>query len=615
MAIERITVILGLVHLVLIQNAVANSTVAPKGNIVEPCHYNSSETQLITTQSSHDSDCSHVHNEWWFCFNSTTKTYHCFSGHGSHITCSENGPLLQFGFCATYNEDTRLVTVSKCPYHQVGQIVTTIGNIQLPKKLAELNDSMCGPMNRKGIVCSECVDDFGPSVTSIGYTCANCTDAWYRVPLLKFVFLQFVPITVFYLIILIFQIRLTSPPMPCFIMYAQVIVMEVYLVNVSNLSARVIFNTGGDLRLDMKIMLTFYGIFNLDFLHYIIPAFCISSHIRPIHIAFLGYFSALYPILLIFLTWLCVKLHGYNFRPLVWLWRPFHRCCVKLRRSWDSKNDIIDVFATFFLLSYHKCLYQSVLLLSAQPLRSFNTSAEHSTQYISKYDRIAADLGITTGSSQHLLYAITAGIVIILFYILPTLLLVLYPIKVFRLLLSKCRLDFIAINIFVDKIHGDYKNGLNGGRDMRSFSGLYFILRIVLALSSSLINHYTIYVDSYIFGCGILLSCALTFALLKPYNNSYMNYLDTILLANYVLLWYMTFSQLRYSPTLARLLLSFPMAVFILGIILRRISRAKFENRVSFCHYIITLLKRKAKALTKVQEQQPLIQPTCTTIN
>ena len=601
--------------LVLIQNAIANSTVAPKGNIVEPYHYDSSETQWIIIKSNHDSDCSY--DERWFCFNSTTKTHQCaIHSYSSRITCSDSGPLLQFGFCATYNEDTRLVTVSKCPYHQVGQIVTTIGNIQLPKKLAELNDSMCGPMNRKGIVCSECVDGFGPSVTSIGYACANCTDAWYRVPLLKFVFLQLVPITVFYLIILIFQIRLTSPPMPCFIMYAQVVVMEVYLVNVSNLSARVIFNTGGDLRLDMKIMLTLYGIFNLDFFHYIIPAFCISSHIRPIHIAFLGYFSALYPILLIFLTWLCVKLHGYNFRLLVWLWRPFHRCCVKLRRSWDNKSDIIDVFATFFLLSYHKCLYQSVLLLSAQPLKSFNTSAEHSTHYISKYATTAADLGVTAGSSQHLPYAITAGIVTLIFHILPTLLLVLYPIKVFRLLLSKYRLDFIALNIFVDKIHGDYKNGLNGGRDMRSLSGLYFILRIVMALSSSLkINHHTIYDDSNIFGCGILLGCALMVALLKPYSKPYMNYLDTILLANYVLLWHMTISQLHYSPTLARLLLSFPMAVFMLGIILRRISHAKFENRVSFCHYIITLLKRKAKALTKAQEQQPLIQPTCTTIN
>ena len=189
---------------------------------------------------------------------------------------------------------------------------------------------MCGPINRKGIVCSECVDGFGPSVTSIGYSCANCTDAWYRVSF--FLILLFAPITFF---ILIFQISMTSPPMPCFIMYAQVIVVALYFVDVSKLkTAQIIFNDSGHLRLDAKIILTLYGIFNLDFFYYnTLPPFCISSRLKPVHIAFLGYFSVLYPFILIFLTWLCVKLHGYNFRPIIWLWRPFHGCCVKLRRS------------------------------------------------------------------------------------------------------------------------------------------------------------------------------------------------------------------------------------------------------------------------------------------
>ena len=612
MAIGKIIAILLLVHLVLIQTATANHIFAPKG--YNSFDYDSSEieTQLITMQSNHDSDtelCSR--DEQWFCFNSTTKTHQCINGHYSHIICSDSGPSLKFGFCATYSNDTGLITVSKCPYLWVkGHNVTSTGfDIQLPKKLAELNASMCGPMNRKGIVCSECIDGFGPSVTSIGYTCAECTNAWYRVPL--FVLLQLGPITVFYLIVLIFQISITSPPMPCFIMYAQVVL---YLVNMGIVSARIIFNDRGDFRLDMKVMFTLYGLFNLDFLYYynILPAVCISSHIRPIHIAFLGYFSALYPILLIFLTWLCVKLHGYNFQPLVWLWRPFHRCCVKLRRGWDNKNDIIDVFATFFLLSYHKCLYQSVLLLSPQILRNFNTSVGHEIQ-TSIYTRTMVDLSITAGSSQHLPYAVIAGIISLLFHILPTLLLVLYPIKVFRLFLSKCRLDFIAINIFVDKIHGDYKNGLNGGRDMRSLSGLYFILRIILALSLSLHYHTEKSYDACIYGCGILLGCALMVASLKPYSKPYMNYLDTILLANYALLWPIIYSCIRldYSTTLARVLFSLPMAILILGIILRRFSHAKFndqDNRVPFCHDIITLLKLKAKALTKTQEQQPLIQ-------
>ena len=608
MAIGRITVILALV---LIENAtLANHTgaIVPGPKDHRFYYYDPSE-KLITSSLSQDPDCSR--NQQWFCFNSTTKTHNCIYGSHSHIRCSDSGPLLKLGCCATYSEDTGLVTTTECPYFQMkGYNVTATGDgyyIQLPKTLNELNNSMCGPMNRKGIVCSECIDGFGPSVTSIGYSCANCTDAWYRVPL--FLVLLFAPITAFYLFILIFQISMTSPPMPCFIMYAQVIVITTHFIDVENKSMRVIVGDRENLRLDAKILFTLYGIFNLDFFHYnVLPPFCISSQIKPIHIALLGYISVLYPIVMIFLTWLCVELHGYNFRPIVWLWRPFHRCCVKLWRSWDNKNDIIDVFATFFLLSYHKCLYQFVLLLNNQLLRNYNSTVGHAVE-VSTYARTMADLNITAKSSQHIPYAVTAGITIILFYVLPTLLLMLYPIKVFRRLLSKCHLDFIALNIFVDKIHGDYKNGLNGGRDMRSLSGLYFILRIGLALSL-FFHYYRGTYDAYIIGCVILLGCILIVAVLKPYNSSYMNVLDTLLLSNYLLIWSMISSGFVFSVVLTKLLITLPVATFILGIILKRKSNTNINNQANkiYCYIRILLNKARNHVSEGQQEKQPLVQ-------
>ena len=91
-------------------------------------------------------------------------------------------------------------------------------------------------------------------------------------------------------------------------------------------------------------------------------------------------YSAFYPILLICLTWLCIELHDRNgFRPLVWLWRPFHRCFVWLWRSWDTKGDIIDVFTTvffvfffFFIFSYSKILYQTVLTSITNTITNIN---------------------------------------------------------------------------------------------------------------------------------------------------------------------------------------------------------------------------------------------------
>ena len=416
-----------LVALLLIPSALANvnhtATVAKHYKFYDDPSVN----LTINSVNQQDPDCSH--SQQWFCFNSTTKTYNCLHGNNIHLKCSENGPLLKLGYCITYSEDTGLVTIAKCPYYfqTKGYNVTMITGdgyyIHLPKTLAELNDSMCRPMNRKGIVCSECIDGFGPSVNSIGYRCANCTDdPWYKVPL--FLVLLFAPITIFYLFILTFQISMMSPPTPCFIMYAQVIIMSWYFVDRSKLqSVQAIFDDSGHLRLDAKIMFTLYGIFNLDFFCYdLLPPFCISSRLKPIHIAFFGYISVLYPVLLIFLTWLCVKLHGYNFRPIVCLWRPFHRCFVKLRRGWDNTNDIIDVFTTFFLLSYLKFLYQFQLLLTTQLLRNYNSTVGSAIK-VSTSSRMIMDLHVTADSSEYIPYAVIGGSTIVLFFIVPTLLL------------------------------------------------------------------------------------------------------------------------------------------------------------------------------------------------
>ena len=114
-----------------------------------------------------------------------------------------------------------------------------------------------------------------------------------------------------------------------------------------------------------KIISAFYEVWNLDFIRYILPAFCVSKNIQLTHIILLNYISIIYPKIqnLILLLWLCIELHDRNFRLFIWLWRPFHRCFVKLQRTWDTRRDMIDVFASFFLLSFSRMAYHSILFL------------------------------------------------------------------------------------------------------------------------------------------------------------------------------------------------------------------------------------------------------------
>ena len=140
------------------------------------------------------------------------------------IKCKNNGATaLQYGQCMTHNRSTGITIVSTYPYFQsTGHNISEdlVGYITLLSYVSELNDYMCGPMNRKGPLCSECIDGFGLSATSFLYMCSNCTQfsLSYGIPL--YILIEIIPITVFYLVILIFRINLTSSPMTCFIFYS-----------------------------------------------------------------------------------------------------------------------------------------------------------------------------------------------------------------------------------------------------------------------------------------------------------------------------------------------------------------------------------------------------------
>ena len=545
-------------------------------------------------------DLQHSNYEELFCLKEETCNYNC-----SRIICSDNGPLLSIGCCATYSEDTGLISFTLCPNFLAlsNYNVTKPGHIQLPRNLSQLNDYMCGPLNRKGLVCSECADGFGPSVTSFGYKCVNCTEAWYGVPL--FLFLEFVPITVFYLIILIFQISIISAPMPCFIMYAQITTIYLNMIGTSEgLIRSIIFANNGVLRTDMKIIHTFYGIFNLDFFRLLFPPFCISTRLKSLYVACFGYISVLYPILLIFLTWVCVELHGRNFRPLVWLWRPFHRCFVRLRRGWDTKSDIIDVFTTFFLLSYSKHLYQSFLLEVTQIIVNYNASGT----FVSEFHRSFVDLSLTIESKDHLLFSVPAVAFSYAFIILPPLLLLFYPIRAFRSRVSK----FHFVNIFVERVYGCYRNGLDGGRDMRSLSALYFFLRIVIFLTAFLskkLSNNVWSLKAIWFPAGtVFFVMALIITLVQPYKRTYMNCLDALIHANLALLCYVITSvSVLPKMVTTRILLFTPIVIFLVMILQKKLLRIQNIKSVLF-KWCGTQCGFQGNPTSDSEEQQPLLQ-------
>ena len=458
----------------------------------------------------------------WFFFNATSNQCECFSSPNTDrfIKCTEHGALLKFGYCMTYKEGEGFF-VGLCNYFKASrfQNVSTKDNyIVLPDNTFELNDFMCGPLNRKGVMCSQCIDGFGPSVTSIGHTCSNCTDAWYGVPL--YLFLEFVPITVFYFIVLLFRIKVTSAPMVAFVFYCQILVST--FLGTSN---RYLFDTTLIYKL-FKILITFYGIWNLDFFRYIIPPFCVSPNLKPLHIIFLYYISAFYPLLLIAISWIFILLHARNCKPIVWLWSKLKGCILKINVKYDGKNTMIDVFATFFLLSYAKLVFTCFRTIAFRTTINANNFSTENILHV-KYD---PSMGYF--SLEHLPFAVTSCAIFLLIILPLPLLLALYPVRAFRELLFKCGLGtrtMAALHIFVEKFYSCYKDGLEGGRDMRSFVSVHFLLRVLgnyIMVDEILVDlSFTVVILLYVVS-------SLLIALVQPYKKTYMNIMDTLIMAN-----------------------------------------------------------------------------------
>ena len=535
--------------------------------------------------------------------------------HTDKVKFTEEGVLLNFGYCMTQGDNQSLF-MAKCPFFEVkGHNVSNLeaGYVLLPDNISELNDYMCGPMNRKGLLCKDCIDGFGPSVTSLGYKCSNCTDVWYGISL--YLAVELIPITLFYLIILIFKIQLSSAPIVLYLFYSQMMMFEILFERDEPVEKFVSENGGSPL---LNCVLFFYGIWNLDFIRYILPPFCVSPKLQLIHIQLLSYISVVYPLFLIFLTWVCVELHGRNFKPFVLLWRPFHKCFVRLQRGWNTKSDIIDVFASFFLLTYNKLMFQLVLFaqcLHVRYVKNMNTTDLY--KLVMSFDMDANCLG-----TKHLSFLIPSVTFFLLFNLLPALLLVLYPVKRFRRCLSKCKLDSLFLTTFVEKFHGCYRDGLDGGRDMRSFSGLYFFLVCLVILNNAIVYR-NLKLYTFIYTSLIFVASALLIAFIKPYKRTYMNVLDTLLLAHLTVICILLSREYFIGDGIeAFAVILVPAIVFKLLLIFRVVKMLYTSKLVKWCEdcfksgfsnkLIITV--EDSEIADNSRERQPLIDPTSTVV-
>ena len=494
-------------------------------------------------------------------YNGVTRCV-CGATSEDNIMCNYTAQetLIFAGYCMSYNDTTKDTVAGGCPFsshHDSAQIFY----VTVPKDTSKLNTFMCSSLNRTGLLCSHCQKDLGPAVLSYKWQCVECFDKRYG--WLVYITATLFPATILCLLVMVFQLHVTSAEMNAFVFLCQYItcvttLLSPYVYSDSHLTAIHFF---------LFALLTFYGIWNLDFFQYFIPVFCISSDMSTLHTLALEYVVAVYPLLLTLVIYVCIEMYDRGVRVVVCMWRPFHVCFTRFRRRWNPKGSVINTFATFLLLSYSKLLTVSYQLLDASTL--YNITGKTVGPPVLYYDASTVYF-----SKEHLPFALPALCVLLVFVAFPLLLLLLYPMKSFQRCLGYCtRIRWHFLHTFADAFQGCYKNGTNGTRDYRYFAGLYLLFRVILLVGSIIQPSAFRWLISIPFPVVI----SLLFALFRPYKNNCFNIIDCLAFALVAsatfLIMYTYTTHVYYYIQLLYVILLTPLLYFISYILYKILSQ------------------------------------------
>ena len=414
-------------------------------------------------------------------------------------------------YCMTGDKNGSNLLLSACLY----ACVSVSGAYPLPCEVEELENVMCGDLNREGQLCGECKPGFAPPVYSYAMYCVNCTH--YHLNWVKYIVVAFGPLTVFYVVIMLLHINVLSP-----LVNRLLVVLQIATISIQMRVLAALHESGTIVvKWPYLVFLTSIGgISNLDFFRLAYTPFCLHPHMTTLQALALDYIIAVYPLLLILLTYMMVQLYDRNFKPVVWAWKPFSWTLRHFRRQWDVRTSLIDAIASFLFLSNAKLVTVSFDLLV--PTRVFHLDGSLTGGNLYLLNAATVEYF----GNEHLPYALLSLMILLFLVLLPTALLCLYPWRCFQRLLNHLHLNSHALRTFMDVFQGNYKDGTNGTRDCRCVSGLFFFIpTLLLTMFATALS------SLYALG-SIIIAIYLTLVLiLQPHKRSVYNKIDALLLS------------------------------------------------------------------------------------
>ena len=343
-----------------------------------------------------------------------------------------------------------------------------------------LNDHICGysGQNRSGVLCSGCnrKKGYGISLTSWDYQCVKCPPGAGNSAAAFFIllFAEILPLLLFIVLIMMFDINILAAPVYSFIFFCQVkhILLPLDQYDKSELYTFT--------RIDRFLS----GLLNLRFFGLFIPPTaptCISQNLNVLDILLIRYAVLFFPILIIGITLSVVKafISGYCCGPLQTAVGMFVRCMNKLKENWTPGTSILRGLCGFLVLAYADLVRISTIILTPAYLN------DASGNLVETRVRVQGDMHFL--HSEHLPYAFVAILVLAVLVIVPCFLLLTHPLLhqflIYRKLGERRPFKWIIAFYVSNRLKPifDCFQGCFQGK-MGFFAGLFLFYRIAFLL-------------------------------------------------------------------------------------------------------------------------------------
>lgn len=405
-----------------------------------------------------------------------------------------------------------LCPFSNCLSQNVRRNGTLILNT-LPEdtSVSTLNDLICGKY-QYGILCSQCRNNYSLMYNDYTFKCqevSNCNWGW-----LLYIAMEIIPVTVFFILVMVFDIQFTDGAVSGFILFVQI--SDTMLIKANG----IIWFPQNSAYIGLQTYKFLSRIFNLNF--FAIDnskpfSFCLWGNASMLDLHAFKYVTILYALTLVVVIIAIFKYHSRRVNKIL--------AKIKVKTVISTKSTIIHGISGFLVICYSECVRISFLLLT--PALLFY-SEKH-------YRRVVLYNGeLPYFRGKHLMYALPALVIVIILGILPPLTLISYPLcyrvlalfKIGESRFSKLLCTIIPLEKFrpfFDSFQSSFKD------EYRFFSGLYFMYRFTTLATYAFS---TIQAYYYLFVQAEFAVIFTIHAVCQPYKKRWHNILDTLLFLN-----------------------------------------------------------------------------------